>query len=201
MSELDENYWQSRYQAGETSWDVGSVSTPLKSYFDQLTNPELKILVPGAGNSYEAEYLFQKGFTNLFLLDIAHAPLENFKKRVTNFPSSHLIRENFFDHQEQYDLILEQTFFCALDPSFREAYSKKMFELLKPGGKLIGLLFDDPMSERQPPPFGGTRDEYLKYFDPYFHFKIFERAYNSIAPRKDRELFMILVRKEKAETD
>lgn len=33
---------------------------PLKVYFDQLTNKDLKILIPGGGNSHEAEYLLKK---------------------------------------------------------------------------------------------------------------------------------------------
>src|SRR5258705_1723728 len=98
MNELNEKYWETRYQSGETTWDIGYASTPLKSYFGQLTNLESKILIPGAGNSYEAEYLFQKGFANVFLLDITSAPLENFKKRVHTFPSSQLIQQNFFNH-------------------------------------------------------------------------------------------------------
>jgi len=201
MEPLDENFWQSRYESGQTTWDMGSISTPLKNYIDQLTNYNLKILIPGGGNSYEAEYLFMKGFKNVVLLDLALQPLENFRKRIPEFPQHQLVHENFFDHHGKYDLIIEQTFFCALDPSLRMEYAKKMFELLKSGGKLVGLLFDDPMIDRIPPPFGGTRIEYLRYFTPMFEPQIFERAYNSIAPRKDRELFMILLRKEKAESE
>jgi SAM-dependent methyltransferase len=201
MENLDEKFWQSIYDSGETRWDVGSISVPLKNYIDQLTNKDLKILIPGGGNSYETEYIFGKGFRNVTLLDITTQPLENFKKRVPDFPPHQLVHENFFDHQGQYDLIIEQTFFCAVDPSLRTSYSNKMHDLLKSGGRLVGLLFDDPMIDRTPPPFGGTRKEYLEYFSPLFQFKVFERAYNSIAPRKDRELFMILLKKEKAEPE
>ena len=52
------NYWTNRYSKAKTGWDIGYPSTPLKTYFDQLENKDLRILIPGAGNAYEAEYLF-----------------------------------------------------------------------------------------------------------------------------------------------
>jgi hypothetical protein len=61
------------------------VSTPLKTYIEQLDNKDLKILIPGAGNSYEAEFLFRLGFKNVFVLDFAEAPLQNIKKRHSRF--------------------------------------------------------------------------------------------------------------------
>ena len=50
------NYWEERYQKGETGWDAGKITTPIKEYIDQLTNKNLKILIPGAGNGYEFDY-------------------------------------------------------------------------------------------------------------------------------------------------
>jgi thiopurine S-methyltransferase len=69
-----------------------------------------------------------------------------------------------------------------------------MHSLLKPGGKLAGLLFNDPLNTDHPP-FGGNKEAYKNYFNPYFHFKVFETCYNSIKPRKDRELFINFIRK------
>ena len=37
------NYWEERYQKGETGWDAGQITTPIKEYIDQLTNKNLKI--------------------------------------------------------------------------------------------------------------------------------------------------------------
>ncbi|MEP7129160.1 MAG: hypothetical protein ABI729_09845, partial [Chitinophagales bacterium] len=71
------------------------------------------------------------------------------------------------------------------------AYEKKMYSLLATPGTLAGLLFDDPLMKAGPP-FGGTREEYLPYFQHYFNLHKFEKATNSIAPRSGRELFMIL---------
>ena len=190
---LSSAYWNSRYVGDDFGWDAGDITTPLKTYFDQLKDKSLKILIPGAGNSYEAEYLFNNGFKNVFVLDFAEAPLKNIKQRCKDFPSSQLIQEDFFKHKGQYDLIIEQTFFCAIDPMLREVYAKHCNELLKPGGKLVGLLFND-VFEKAGPPFGGTQYEYEDEFKHYFTFKTFETCYNSIKPRERKELFINLVK-------
>ncbi|PKP13586.1 MAG: SAM-dependent methyltransferase [Bacteroidetes bacterium HGW-Bacteroidetes-3] len=191
---FDKEFWESKYNAKETGWDIGHASTPLTTYFDQLFNKELKILIPGGGNCYEAEYLVEQGFKNIFVIDIAEQPLKNLKTRFPNFPDNHLIYGDFFNHEEQYDLIVEQTFFCALDPVLRIKYVKKMAELLKENGKLAGLLFDFELTE-EGPPFGGSIKEYLQLFSPYFTIKKLERCYNSIQPRAERELFFIFEKK------
>jgi thiopurine S-methyltransferase len=193
---LNEAYWQHRYLTAATGWDAGGITTPLKEYFDQLTDKNLRILIPGGGNSYEAEYLHRAGFSNVTVLDIAPAPLENLKRRLPSFPAKHLIQGDFFNHTGQYDLIVEQTFFCALDPSMRPRYAEKMYELLAASGKLAGLLFDDPLADVTPPPFGGSAKEYAGYFNPFFEFRVFEKAHNSIPPRRGAELFVILVKKQ-----
>ena len=190
MEKLDRDYWTNRYKNNTAKWDLGKPSTPIAEYIDQLTNKELKILIPGCGNSYEAEYLYEKGFTNVFLIDLSPEPLEQFKLRNPKFPQNQLIEGDFFDHHGSYDLILEQTFFCAINPSLRNKYTEKMNQLLKSGGKLVGLLFNCYF-ENEGPPFGGDRNEYLPLFEPYFRIKTFDIALNSIPQRSNRELFII----------
>ena len=87
---LDKDYWSTRYQENQTSWDVGEITTPLKNYFDQLTNKDLKILIPGAGNGYEVEYLFNNGFTNVTVIDLSELPLQNLLTRIPEFPKEKL---------------------------------------------------------------------------------------------------------------
>ena len=191
MKKLNKDFWEKKYQLGEMGWDIGHISTPLKEYIDQLKDKNLKILIPGAGNAYELLYLLEKGFTNVFVIDIAKQPLENIKNRISDFPRNQLLEGNFFDLElDNFDLILEQTFFCALDPSLRMEYVLKMKQLLKPNGKLAGLLFNFPLTESGPP-FGGSLSEYKTLFQEHFQIKILETAYNSIKPRTDKELFFI----------
>ena len=189
MIDLTEDFWDNKYKGNKIGWDLGMVSPPLKTYFDQLSNKELKILIPGGGNSHEAEYLFNKGFTNVHVVDISKTAIVNIKKRVPAFPTNQLIQANFFDLEMQFDLIIEQTFFCAINPNLRAAYASKINDLLSEKGKLVGLFFDAKLNEDHPP-FGGSKKEYLAYFQPYFSLDIFKKAYNSFHNRQEMELFV-----------
>lgn len=191
---LTKEYWENRYKNNDFGWDVGSITTPLKDYFDQIQDKSLQILIPGAGNSYELEYLMAHQFKNVSVLDFATTPLQNIKKRLPTISDKQLIETDFFLHNDQYDLIVEQTFFCALAPHLREKYVAKMAQLLKPNGKLVGLLFQFPLTEVGPP-FGGSKEEYKALFQNDFHIKTLEVAHNSIKPRKGNELFFIFTKK------
>ena len=194
MIDLDRDFWQQRYADGTTGWDLGAVSPPLQAYFDQLTDKDLRILIPGGGRSYEAEHLHKAGFRNVFVIDLTSAPFEDLLARCPDFLEEHLITGDFFAHDGSYDLIVEQTFFCALDPALRERYVEHMHRLLAPGGKLIGVLFDDPLNDDHPP-FGGNKDEYLRLFRPVFEEVLLERCHNSVPPRAGRELWLKAVKR------
>ncbi|MBK9637351.1 MAG: methyltransferase domain-containing protein [Bacteroidetes bacterium] len=187
---LSDSYWESRYQKGETGWDIGDVSTPLLEYFKTIDNKNLRILIPGCGNAYEAAHLHANGFKNVFLLDFAESPLLQFKKNNPSSPEEYLIHQDFFKHKGSYDLIIEQTFFCALDPILRKKYVEQMHQLLSENGKLAGLFFDCQF-ETEGPPFGGSKSEYESTFHSSFQFEKLEPCRNSISPRSGKELFFI----------
>lgn len=195
-------YWNELYATHQTNWDIGYVSTPLKEYFDQLTRKDLAILIPGCGNSYEADYLLQQGFTNITVVDIS--PLltqklaEKFKETglvngsgLTDGPPRPLtiITSDFFALEGQYDLIIEQTFFCALSPDKRPDYVQQTYRLLKPGGTLAGVLFNRTFAGG--PPFGGSTEEYKLLFEKRFTLKVLAPCYNSIKPRMGAEVFLL----------
>ena len=190
MEKLSAEYWNDRYQKSEIGWDLKQVSPPIKEYIDQLRDKSISILIPGCGSGYEGEYLFQNGFTNVHLLDFSNEPIDAFQKRVPDFPTSNLHINDFFMHEGRYDLILEQTLFCALEPSLRNQYAKKSTQLLKEGGKLVGLLFNREFEGG--PPFGGDLNEYFQLFSMFYSNVIMEECTNSILPRKGTELFIQL---------
>jgi methyl halide transferase len=162
---LSGEYWSKRFQNQDTPWDAGAPTPPLQDFIDGLTDKHLAILIPGCGHAYEAQYLLEKGFTNVTVLDIASEPLEVLRQKLEEKGLQNkinLVNEDFFAHTGQYDLILEQTFFCALFDRF----------------------FEDG------PPFGGSEDEYRIRFSPPFKIKTLEPCLNSHPKRAGTELFI-----------
>ena len=104
MIDLGKQYWERRWEEHQTGWDIGSASTPLVEYFEQLTDKSITILIPGCGNAYEAEVLIEMGFKNTFVIDISKKALESFKERFPTFPIANMFCEDFFSHQKQYEI-------------------------------------------------------------------------------------------------
>jgi SAM-dependent methyltransferase len=184
---LDQTYWDNQYQANATGWDLGQVSPPIKTYINTIENKDAKILIPGCGNTYEAEYLLQLGFTNVTVIDIAPTLVKNLKQKFANNKNITVVLGDFFEHQGNYDYIIEQTFFCALPPAMRQKYVWKMHQLLLEHGKLIGLLFNREFEVS--PPFGGSLKEYEQLFYKAFAFNSISLTGNSIPSRANTELF------------
>lgn len=191
---LDKTYWQQRYLENNIPWDAGKPTPPIVEFADSLLDKSIDILIPGAGNAHEAGYLFEKGFTNVWICDWAPEALNKFSASYPAFPSSQILAMDFFDISQSFDLILEQTFFCALASESRTDYVTKTAALLRDEGRLAGVLFANPFPF-DGPPFGGTKDEYLRLFSPKFYIEKLELCYNSIPPRKDNELFINFVKK------
>ena len=187
-NELNDEFWSKRYKDNQTGWDIGYCSTPLKTYFENLADRNITVLIPGAGYGHEAIFLHELGFQHVTVIDLAAEPLEEIQRRCPTFPKNQLLQGDFFEHHGQYDLIIEQTFFCAIDPDLRKKYVEKMRSLLKPEGKLIGVLFNREFEGG--PPFGGNMEDYKSLFSEFFEEVSIEPCYNSIPERLGSEAFI-----------
>lgn len=192
---LDANFWDERWKTKDTGWDLNAASPPLKSYFDAMTCKNKSILIPGCGNAYEAEYLLQNGFKNITVIDISATLCNQILNKYAAYAGKELtiICGDFFKHTGNYDFIIEQTFFCALEKSRREEYVTKIHSLLNSTGKLAGLLFNKEFESS--PPFGGSKDEYANLFSKKFAINKMEACTTSIQPRSGTELFFEFIRK------
>lgn len=191
---LNQEYWETQYKTNATGWDLGKVSPPIKEHFEDIENKNCRILIPGCGNSYEAEHLLEMGFTDITVIDIAPTLIENLQEKFQNKSNLKIVLGDFFEHQGEYDLIVEQTFFCALPPKMREKYVQKMHQLLATDGKIVGLLFNKTFESG--PPFGGNATEYVQLFDNHFELLQMDLCHNSIKPRANSELFIEFQKKD-----
>ncbi len=187
---LDAQYWDAQWKSNTTGWDLGMPAPALVNLIDTIENKEARILIPGCGNAYEADYLVSMGFKNITLVDISETACAILKEKFSNQDAVRILCEDFFKLEDKFDVIIEQTFFCALPPSMRQRYVWKMHNLLNENGILTGLLFNRTFEVS--PPFGGSREEYEKLFFGAFEFVNIETATNSVEPRANTELFFKL---------
>lgn len=195
QSNLDQNYWENQWQMKEFGWDIGHSSPAIDHYILQYVNKIASILIPGCGNAYEAEFLWNQGFRNITILDFAPKAVEILQDKFREKEGIRIICEDFFKHQGNYDLIIEQTFFCAIPTLRRKEYAKKAHELLKENGKLVGLLFNRNFTKTGPP-FGGSIPEYEFIFKKYFQILVMKECENIIKPREGTEIFINLKKLE-----
>jgi hypothetical protein len=196
---LDQNYWDAQYQAQATGWDLGLVSPPIKAYIDSIKNKDISILIPGCGNTYEASYLLEQGFTNVTVIDIAPSLVKIIEEKFITNTNIQVVLGDFFKHEGEYDLIIEQTFFCALPPTMRQKYVWKMHQLLADEGILAGLLFNRTFEVG--PPFGGSKQEYEMLFNNAFDFIKMDVAQDSVVPRANSELFIELQKNKESKVN
>lgn len=191
----DENFWNTRWKNRQTGWDIGYPSPPITTYMDHFEDKAASVLIPGCGNAWEAEYLADHEFTDITLLDISSEAVRRLKNKFSGRPEIQVIHQDFFRHTGQYDLLIEQTFFCAISPVLRENYVRQAASLLRERGEIIGVLFDTEFG-RPGPPFGGHSAEYEEIFASHFDIRIMESCYNSIPPRAGSEVFIRLIKNE-----
>ncbi len=184
---LDLNYWDTQYKNQTTGWDLGAASPAFINWAAKQADKSKSILIPGCGNAYEAKMLWDMGFENITVIDIAPTIASKLRKQFAD-TKMNVITGDFFELEGEFDFILEQTFFCALPPQMRLQYVFKMHQLLAANGKLVGILFNREFE--QGPPFGGNSAEYHSLFGAAFTVDTVKNNDLSIAARANSEVWV-----------
>ncbi|KAK3128422.1 hypothetical protein QOZ80_6BG0461440 [Eleusine coracana subsp. coracana] len=185
-----EDAWQKSWEAGLTPWDLGKPTPIIEHLVASGTLPKGRALVPGCGMGYDVVALasperFVVG------LDISDAAVKKAKQWSSSSPNADyftFLAEDFFKWtpSEQFDLIFDYTFFCALEPSLRSAWAETVNCLLKPDGELITLIY--LISDQEGPPYSNTVADYQKVLEPLgFEAVLMEDNELAIKPRKGYE--------------
>jgi methyl halide transferase len=197
-------YWENRYQAGTTRWDIGQAAPPFISFLNYPQAPKPgKVVVLGCGRGYDALLFAQYGF-EVTGIDFAPSAIASATALAQAAGSSaKFLQRDIFDLKTEFphyfDYVVEHTCFCAIDPSQRLAYVKLVRAILKPQGHLIGLFFTH--SHPGGPPFGSTPAEIRSYFTPDFEILSLAPVTNSVPERQGEEhlgIFQLTVTSESA---
>jgi ubiquinone/menaquinone biosynthesis C-methylase UbiE len=161
-------FWDSRYLAGQIPWDFGGVPDAVTRFLASENKP-LSVLIPGCGLAHEVETFSRLGW-NVIAIDFSSAAVAAAQKRLGPL-ANRVVEGDFFTHNfsdPKFDLVYERTFLCALPPRLRSAYARRVAELLKPEGRLIGFFYCDEVDDPDGPPFPIIPTELKLLLKPYF---------------------------------
>lgn len=195
--------WEKRYKTGDTPWEKGSPAPPLLETIGKLGLEiwgDSQVLVPGCGSGHDVRALAAAGLTPIGV-DLAPLAIERAELYPKAGDETYELAD-FLDPAwragKSFSAVWEHTCFCAIDPSRRDDYAQACADLIKPGGRLIGVFFltpFDPGEEAEGPPFGATVDEIDARFAQWFvreHGWVPEKSYPG---REGREWLAVFRRK------
>jgi hypothetical protein len=199
MSDLSAAAWNARYLENNAPWDLNGPTPELARLAKESWFPKSgRALIPGGGRGFDALLLAKRGLIP-HLVDFAPTPLLAAQQMAMESKLPLLAyRRDFFTlpldgaMQASFDLMWEYTFYCAIDPTLREAYAKTAHSLLKPGAMLVALFFPTEMKSAGPP-FEVSRREIEELFAPYFEINFMEPK-ESVKPRAGREFIGVFKR-------
>ena len=192
------DFWNQKYKNNDIGWDIGS-PTPIFVNWSKKISRSKKILIPGSGNGHDALYLSQKNH-NVYAVDFSIEATNHLKKRAKDLNLQiNTICDDFFKLKDYYgkmDIILEYTFFCAINPSLRLKYIMETSKLLKEGGLFVGIILPINKDVKEGgPPYGVDLDKIIKSFSDYYDILECKKSELSIKPRMNNEVFTIMRKK------
>lgn len=143
-------HWENVFETNDTSkvsWHQAVPSTSLR-LIDQLQLPKTaNIIEVGSGDSFMGDYLIEKEFSNLTLLDISEIALETIKKRLDKYaPKIEFVVADVcqFSATNKYDLWHDRAVFHFLTlKEDVEKYVANVSKSLKQGAFFIISTFSN----------------------------------------------------------
>jgi SAM-dependent methyltransferase len=189
------DFWEERYQANQTGWDIGQPAPPFVDFMNgPHAAPPGRMIVLGSGSGNDALFFAEKGFEVLGI-DFAPSAVEKATERSKKAGlSTRFEQRNIFEllpeYQEAFDYVLEYTCFCAIPVEQRPDYVQLVHGLLKPQGKIIAVFFTH--GKAGGPPYDTNPRELRQLFSDYFEFERLEPVQRSAPQRQNEETFGLL---------
>ncbi|CAN0231737.1 unnamed protein product [Ectocarpus sp. 4 AP-2014] len=154
-----EGHWSGGISKGDR-WDTGVVSPALQKLLDEGVLPTGRALVPGCGRGYDSIAFGKSGYDSIGL-DLSPTGVEQAKALLAEEKEEDISGKvefrsgDFFkfspEQEGKFDVILDYTFLCALDPAARDDWADHMVSLLSPEGELVTIIFPIVEKEGGPP--------------------------------------------------
>jgi SAM-dependent methyltransferase len=191
--------WSDRYLAGNTPWDHGAPHPELERLIEEgaLAPPRrgVRALVPGCGRGHDALALAAVGWS-VTAIDFAPEASEGVGPALAS-QGGEVLLEDALAHEPSapYDLLWEHTFFCAIEPKLRPRYGEMAARVLRPGARLVALVFPVGKGvETGGPPWGTSLRDLESALAPGFLLRGSDEVLCPIAERSWREELAVFER-------
>lgn len=137
------DFWQTRFESGNTPWDRGSANPQLEQWLkDGVISPGTTMLVPGCGRGWEVALLAAHGVKASGIDYAPGAIAESRALLQSRELNAELVLADVLRWQPAapVDAVYEQTCLCALHPDHWRAYADQLRAWIRPGGKLFALF-------------------------------------------------------------
>lgn len=193
-SPSEPGFWEALYLDGGDRWELGRAAPPLERYFTSQPPRGRRALVVGCGRGHEARMLARRG-ARVVAIDFAASAIAAARALDDGAGVDYRQRDLFVlpADPDRYDLVVEHTCFCAIDPARRPEYVAAVAEVLAPGGELVGLFWAH--GREGGPPYSTSAAEIEALFAPRFTVADLGTAQGSVVARAGQELLARFTRR------
>jgi len=145
-----ERYWSQRFLLNDSPWELGKPSGVVLEAVSLLSARDVSlagssVLVPGCGTGSDALALARAG-AHVLAVDWSPVAVERLGEKLgAAGPLAGTLEVRRCDVLTAdlgvFDIVVEHTFLCAIDPSQMPQYAKAVSAACRPGGHLVGNLF------------------------------------------------------------
>lgn len=193
--------WAQRYATRDTPWDLGDAHPEIVARIAAGLVPasasSARAWVPGCGRGHDALALARAGW-RVSAMDFADATQGDLNLRLAEFGGRFLLGDVLESAlEERFDLVLDHTFFCALDPRLRARWGAAIGRSLAPAGRVCALVFPvgKPASEGGPP-YGCSTQDLQAALGPEFRAQLDEPCLHRAQKRSWAERWAVFARED-----
>jgi SAM-dependent methyltransferase len=142
----DPDFWQQRFERGDTPWDRGAPGPQLVAWLDAAAVAPGRIAVPGCGSGWDVAELARRGFA-VTGIDCAPAACVRTRERLRDAGlAGSVVQADVCAWRPEvpFDAVYEQTCLCAMHPVHWRSYEEALAAWLRPGGALLAMFAQCP---------------------------------------------------------